>query len=102
MKLGEGLLLNPEDVTVNTMGVLYATTRHDSWLDERKHKNEPWENWQWINSKILLGITTAAAGGVIVCDSDKVQSSISKWKTSMVGLSAMMTALHSFAAVKTR
>ncbi|XP_027173870.1 protein STRICTOSIDINE SYNTHASE-LIKE 4-like [Coffea eugenioides] len=68
-KLGEGLLVKPEDVTIDEKGVLYTATR-DGWI-KRLHKNGSWENWQWINSDQLLGITTAAAGGIIVCDCEK-------------------------------
>lgn len=68
-KLGEGLLVKPEDVAIEKTGVLYTATR-DGWI-KRLHKNGSWENWQWINSDQLLGITTAAAGGIIVCDCEK-------------------------------
>ncbi|XP_057767429.1 protein STRICTOSIDINE SYNTHASE-LIKE 4-like [Salvia miltiorrhiza] len=66
MKLGEGLLMQPEDVAVDENGVLHTVTRDGSV--KKMHKNGTWENWCHIPSDSLLGITTTAAGDLIVCD----------------------------------
>lgn len=93
-KLGEGLLVKPEDVAIDKVGVLYTATR-DGWI-KRLHKNGSWENWKWINNENLLGITTAAAGGLLVCDVEKVQYSNVKME-NFVGLRCIIiSGLHSF------
>ncbi|XP_061362520.1 protein STRICTOSIDINE SYNTHASE-LIKE 4-like isoform X2 [Gastrolobium bilobum] len=69
IKLGEGLLKQPEDVCVDKEGTLYAVTR-DGWI-KRLRRNGNWENWKHIDSHTLLGITTAKEGGLIVCDTAK-------------------------------
>ncbi|XP_048431427.1 protein STRICTOSIDINE SYNTHASE-LIKE 4 isoform X2 [Pyrus x bretschneideri] len=53
IKLGDGVLLEPEDVDVDKEGTLYTATR-DGWI-KRLHKNGSWENWK----KGLLKITEA-------------------------------------------
>ncbi|KAJ7979233.1 Strictosidine synthase [Quillaja saponaria] len=68
IKLGEGLLKDPEDVCVDKEGTLYTATR-DGWI-RRLQRNGNWENWNMINSHTLLGITTTQ-GGLIVCDSEQ-------------------------------
>ncbi|KAL3532706.1 hypothetical protein ACH5RR_006227 [Cinchona calisaya] len=68
-KLGEGFVVKAEDVTIDNTGILYTATR-DGWI-KRLHKNGSWENWKWIGGESLLGITTAAAGGIIACDAEK-------------------------------
>ncbi|KAK4428782.1 protein STRICTOSIDINE SYNTHASE-LIKE 4 [Sesamum alatum] len=73
IKLGEGLLKQPEDVAVNKRGVVYTATR-DGWI-KRLLRNGTWESWRRIESESLLGLTTAAttAGDdrVIVCDAEQ-------------------------------
>lgn len=69
IKLGEGLLKQPEDVALDENGVLYTVTRDGSV--KRLHRNGTWENWWQIQSPSLLGITTTAAGDLIVCDADE-------------------------------
>ncbi|KAK7304006.1 hypothetical protein RJT34_14984 [Clitoria ternatea] len=69
IKLGEGLLEEPEDVCVDKEGTLYTATR-DGWI-KRLPRNGIWENWKHIDSHTLLGITTAKHGGLIVCDTAK-------------------------------
>ncbi|KAK6131779.1 hypothetical protein DH2020_034475 [Rehmannia glutinosa] len=69
IKLGEGLLKQPEDVAIDKMGVVYTATR-DGYI-KRLHKNGTWENWWQIESDGLLGLTTTAAGDLIVCDANK-------------------------------
>lgn len=68
IKLGEGLLKDPEDVCVDKEGTLYTATR-DGWI-KRLRRNENWENWKHIDSNTLLGITPTK-GGIIVCDTIK-------------------------------
>ncbi|KAK7281308.1 hypothetical protein RIF29_09167 [Crotalaria pallida] len=68
IKLGEGLLKDPEDVCVDKEGTLYTATR-DGWI-KRLRRNGNWENWKHIDSDTLLGITPTK-GGLIVCDAEK-------------------------------
>ncbi|CAI9100744.1 OLC1v1037908C1 [Oldenlandia corymbosa var. corymbosa] len=68
-KLGEGLLVKPEDVAIDKSGILYTATR-DGWV-KRLHNNGSWENWKFIGGESLLGITTSRNGGIIACDADK-------------------------------
>lgn len=70
IKLGEGQLKQPEDVTIDKNGILYTVTRDGSV--KRLHTNGTWENWWKIESPGLLGITTTAAGDLIVCDAEQV------------------------------
>ncbi|GLU10163.1 hypothetical protein SLE2022_269830 [Rubroshorea leprosula] len=69
IKLGEGFLENPEDVSVDENGVLYTATR-DGWV-KRLHRNGSWENWKRVGGDTLLGIATAKDGGIFVCDTEK-------------------------------
>ncbi|KAI4335193.1 hypothetical protein L6164_013863 [Bauhinia variegata] len=69
IKLGEGLLEDPEDICVDKEGRLYAATR-DGWI-KRLHRNGSWENWKKIDSRTLLGITSTRDGGLVVCDDEK-------------------------------
>ncbi|KAI3443537.1 hypothetical protein Pfo_000202 [Paulownia fortunei] len=69
IKLGEGLLKQPEDVAIDKLGVVFTATR-DGCI-KRLHKNGTWENWWQIDSDGLLGLTTTAAGDLIVCDAEK-------------------------------
>ncbi|XP_038993823.1 protein STRICTOSIDINE SYNTHASE-LIKE 4-like [Hibiscus syriacus] len=66
IKLGEGLLIGPEDVAVDEKGTLYTATR-DGWI-RRLHRNGSWEDWMKLESNTVLGIATAKRGGLIVCD----------------------------------
>ncbi|KAG4990761.1 hypothetical protein AAZX31_09G068000 [Glycine max] len=70
IKLGEGLLKEPEDVVVDKEGTLYTATR-DGWIKRLRRNNGKWENWKHIDSHTLLGIATAKEGGLIVCDTSK-------------------------------
>ncbi|XP_054790235.1 protein STRICTOSIDINE SYNTHASE-LIKE 4-like isoform X1 [Prosopis cineraria] len=69
IKLGEGILKDPEDVCVDKHGTLYTATR-DGWI-VRLHRNGSWEHWKNIHSPTMLGITVTTQGALIVCDSDK-------------------------------
>lgn len=69
IKLGEGLVKEPEDVSVDKEGTLYAVTR-DGWI-KRLRRNGNWEDWKHIDSNTLLGFTTAKDGGLIICDTDE-------------------------------
>ncbi|KAG9130524.1 hypothetical protein Leryth_025245 [Lithospermum erythrorhizon] len=69
-KLGEGFLKKPEDVTVDeNTGILYTSTR-DGWV-KRLHRNGSLEDWKWVGSETMLGLSMSADGGVIVCDSQQ-------------------------------
>ncbi|XP_057969297.1 protein STRICTOSIDINE SYNTHASE-LIKE 4-like [Malania oleifera] len=71
IKIGEGLVEDPEDVCVDgEKGILYAATR-DGWIKRLHMKNGTWENWKMIGGRTLLGITTTAAGDLLVCDTEK-------------------------------
>lgn len=70
IKIGEGVLKDPEDICVDEVGRIYAATR-DGWI-RRLHRNGSWENWKFINSHTLLGITPSMAGGILVCDTEEV------------------------------
>ncbi|KAL0374587.1 UNVERIFIED_CONTAM: protein STRICTOSIDINE SYNTHASE-LIKE 4 [Sesamum radiatum] len=71
IKLGEGLLKQPEDVVVDrSTGVVYTATR-DGWI-KRLLRNGTWESWKHIESGSLLGLTTTKdGGGVVVCDAEE-------------------------------
>ncbi|RDX69396.1 Adipocyte plasma membrane-associated protein, partial [Mucuna pruriens] len=69
IKLGEGLLNEPEDVCVDKEGTLYTATR-DGWI-KRLPRNGNWENWKHMDSDSIIGITTAKDGGLFVCDVKK-------------------------------
>ncbi|KAK7328800.1 hypothetical protein VNO77_22922 [Canavalia gladiata] len=69
IKIGEGILKEPEDVCVDKEGIVYTATR-DGWI-KRLRRNGNWENWKHIESETLLGITTAKGGGLIVCDTTR-------------------------------
>ena len=71
IKLGEGILIGPEDICVDKHdGTLYTASR-DGWI-LRLHTNGSWEHWKNLHSHTLLGITVTTQGDVIVCDADKV------------------------------
>uniref|UniRef100_A0A7C9FH52 Strictosidine synthase n=1 Tax=Opuntia streptacantha TaxID=393608 RepID=A0A7C9FH52_OPUST len=65
-KIGEGILKKPEDVSVDKEGRLFTATR-DGWI-RRLLKNGTLENWKWVNSTTLLGLTTTTSGDLVVCD----------------------------------
>ncbi|KAK4266079.1 hypothetical protein QN277_027051 [Acacia crassicarpa] len=69
IKLGEGIVKDPEDICVDKHGTLYTASR-DGWI-LRLHRNGSWEHWKNLHSHTLLGITITTQGDVIVCDSDK-------------------------------
>ncbi|KAF7837541.1 protein STRICTOSIDINE SYNTHASE-LIKE 4-like [Senna tora] len=69
IKLGEGLVKDPEDVSVDKDGVLYACSR-DGWI-LRLHRNGSWEHWKNLHSSTMLGTTITTQGDLIVCDADK-------------------------------
>ncbi|KAL6274374.1 hypothetical protein ACE6H2_025066 [Prunus campanulata] len=68
-KLGDGLLLKPEDVDVDKEGTIYTATR-DGWI-KRLHKNGNWENWKRVNTDTVLGITITEEGDVVACDTEE-------------------------------
>ncbi|KAL1363962.1 hypothetical protein HN51_012124 [Arachis hypogaea] len=70
IKVGEGVLKDPEDVCFDKEGTLYAATR-DGWIKRLPRNNGDWENWKHIDSNTLLGITPSKDGGLIVCDATK-------------------------------
>ncbi|KAM1605708.1 hypothetical protein PS2_026414 [Malus domestica] len=69
IKLGDGVLLEPEDVDVDKEGTLYTATR-DGWI-KRLHKNRSWENWKKVNTDTVLGITFTKDGDLVACDTDQ-------------------------------
>ncbi|KAL2251017.1 protein STRICTOSIDINE SYNTHASE-LIKE 4 [Sesamum indicum] len=69
IKLGEGLLKQPEDVAVDRTGVVYTATR-DGWI-KRLLRNGTWESWRQIESTSLLGLTITTDGAVVVCDAEQ-------------------------------
>ncbi|CAH1432067.1 unnamed protein product [Lactuca virosa] len=70
IKLGEGMLKQPEDVFIDQKGVLYTATR-DGWI-KRLHKNGTLENWKKIHNKnTLLGLIITKSGDLIVCDTEE-------------------------------
>ncbi|PON65999.1 Strictosidine synthase [Parasponia andersonii] len=69
IKLGEGFLKEPEDISVDKEGIIYTATR-DGWI-KRLYKNGSWENWKKLDGETLLGITTTKEGDLVVCDSEK-------------------------------
>ncbi|XP_031263723.1 protein STRICTOSIDINE SYNTHASE-LIKE 4-like [Pistacia vera] len=70
IKLGEGVLKDPEDVCVDAKGVLYTATR-DGWI-KRLQKNGTWQDWKKIDSDALLGITATKENDlIVVCDAEK-------------------------------
>ncbi|GAY37652.1 hypothetical protein CUMW_030690 [Citrus unshiu] len=70
IKLGEGIVNHPEDVSVDGNGVLYTATG-DGWI-KRMHPNGTWEDWHQVGSQSLLGLTTTKENNVIiVCDSQQ-------------------------------
>lgn len=76
IKLGEGIVNHPEDVSVDGNGVLYTATG-DGWI-KRMHPNGTWEDWQQVGSQSLLGLTTTKENNVIiVCDSQQVRQLLS-------------------------
>ncbi|KAL9419294.1 hypothetical protein AB3S75_037117 [Citrus x aurantiifolia] len=71
IKLGEGCVTHPEDVSVVVRnGALYTATR-DGWVKYFILQNETLVNWKHIDSNTFLGITTTKEGDVIVCDTEK-------------------------------
>ncbi|XP_054790240.1 protein STRICTOSIDINE SYNTHASE-LIKE 4-like [Prosopis cineraria] len=69
IKLGEGILKDPEDVCVDKHGTLYTASR-DGWIS-RLYRNGSWEHWKNIQSHTMLGIIVTRRSDVLVCDSDK-------------------------------
>lgn len=84
IKLGEGFLEGPEDVSMDKEGIIYTATR-DGWI-KRLHKNGSWENWKMLEGDTLLGITTTNEGDLVVCDSEKVNFNL---KTNIIVFSAI-------------
>ncbi|ESR58955.1 Str synth domain-containing protein [Citrus sinensis] len=71
IKLGEGCVNHPEDVSVVVRkGALYTAAR-DGWVKYFILHNETLVNWKHIDSNTFLGITTTEEGDVIVCDTEK-------------------------------
>ncbi|KAI3960730.1 hypothetical protein MKW92_045949 [Papaver armeniacum] len=71
IKLGQGCLKQPEDITVDKDGIIYTATR-DGWI-KKIHKNGTCQDWKFVGGDTLLGVTMSAtnAGDVLVCDADK-------------------------------
>ncbi|KAI3782757.1 hypothetical protein L2E82_12812 [Cichorium intybus] len=70
IKLGEGILKQPEDVFMDKKGVLYTATR-DGWII-RLHKNGTIENWKKMHNRhTLLGLIKTRGGDLIVCDTEE-------------------------------
>lgn len=82
IKIGEGLLKDPEDVCVDKQSILYTATR-DGWI-KRLHKNGSWENWKMIESQNLLGVTITRAGDLLVCDTEKGLLKVGEERVSVV------------------
>ncbi|XP_004488079.1 protein STRICTOSIDINE SYNTHASE-LIKE 5-like [Cicer arietinum] len=89
IKLGEGFLKQPEDVCVDKEGTIYTSTR-DGWI-KRLPRNGNWENWKYIDSSTLLGITTSKDGGLIVCDTSK-----GLYKVTEDGFSLILSQVNGF------
>ncbi|KAH9704625.1 Str synth domain-containing protein [Citrus sinensis] len=71
IKLGEGCVSHPEDVSVVVRkGALYTAT-NDGWVKYFILHNETLVNWKHIDSQSLLGLTATKEGDVIICDSKK-------------------------------
>ncbi|KAL8137213.1 hypothetical protein V2J09_003214 [Rumex salicifolius] len=69
-KLGEGSILNPEDVCMDKIGVLYTATR-DGWI-KKLYKDGSLENWKMTGTNNLLGIIKAKdADYFVVCDAEE-------------------------------
>ncbi|XP_026438751.1 protein STRICTOSIDINE SYNTHASE-LIKE 4-like [Papaver somniferum] len=71
IKLGEGCLKQPEDITVDREGVVYTATR-DGWI-KKIHTNGTCEDWKFIGGDTMLGVTMSITneGDILVCDADK-------------------------------
>lgn len=70
IKLGEGVVKEPEDLCADKEGTLYTATR-DGWI-KRMRRNGNWEDWKYIGGDTLIGVTESKEGGIIVCDAFKV------------------------------
>ncbi|KAL9224202.1 hypothetical protein vseg_000264 [Gypsophila vaccaria] len=68
LKIGEGQLKDPEDISVDKEGIIYTASR-DGWI-KRLHTNGSLENWKWVENGSLLGLTTLASGGIAICDTE--------------------------------
>ena len=71
IKLGDGLLKDPEDVSIDKHGTIYACSR-DGWV-LRFYTNGSWDHWKNLHSSSTLGSTISSDGSLIVCDAEKVQ-----------------------------
>ncbi|KAL8137214.1 hypothetical protein V2J09_003215 [Rumex salicifolius] len=70
IKLGEGSVLEPEDVCVGKNGVVYAATR-DGWI-KKLYKDGSLENWKMVNTTGLLGIIEVKDSDYfVVCDTEE-------------------------------
>ncbi|KAF9616092.1 hypothetical protein IFM89_028558 [Coptis chinensis] len=84
-KLGEGMLLGPEDVCIDPEdGALYTATR-DGWI-KKMHRNGTWEYWNMIASDSLLGIkiSKTSPGHIVVIDAQHGVLKISKNTVTIV------------------
>ncbi|XP_051132019.1 protein STRICTOSIDINE SYNTHASE-LIKE 4-like [Andrographis paniculata] len=70
VKLGEGVLKQPEAVAVDGKGTLYTATR-DGWIKRLLRNGTTWESWRHVDSDGLLGIAPTEDGDLFVCDADK-------------------------------
>ncbi|KAL5711700.1 hypothetical protein ACHQM5_013956 [Ranunculus cassubicifolius] len=79
-KLGEGILIMPEDVVIDGDGLLYTATR-DGWI-KMMHRNGSWEDWKYLASDSMLGITLSSTPGhFLVCDAAHGLLKVSKEET---------------------
>lgn len=66
-KLGDGLLLLPEDLVVDPTGTFLYVTTQDGWIKKYHFTNARVENWTYVGGK-PLGISLDNAGNVVVCE----------------------------------
>lgn len=66
-KLGEGLLLQPEDLVVDPTATFLYVTNQDGWIKKFYLENGAVENWSYVGGR-PLGLALDNAGDVIVCE----------------------------------
>ena len=64
-KLGEGIVIGPEDAAVDAQGLIY-TANQDGWI-KRMDPNGSWENWKNVGG-FPLGLTASKSGEILVCE----------------------------------
>ncbi|XP_057836955.2 protein STRICTOSIDINE SYNTHASE-LIKE 4 [Cryptomeria japonica] len=80
-KLGEGFLYGPEDLAVDSNGLIYTATQ-DGWI-KRMHPNGSWEEWKEVGGS-LLGLTVSKSGHIIVCDPARGLLKVSDEEVSVI------------------